>query len=118
MDNSRRLMYEKIRELEEMGLNISQIARRLQVSRNTIYNYINSLPEKFEKENMERRKKLDEYHNEILSFLENYSDVSAQQVLHWLKEQLGEVDVSPSTVSNYVRWLRTKHNIPKYLERE
>ncbi len=55
-------MYLEIQQLKKLGLNKSQIARRLGISRNTVYKYINMTPEEFEDmlEHMEvRQKKLD-----------------------------------------------------------
>ncbi|EGL84084.1 transposase (22) [Caldalkalibacillus thermarum TA2.A1] len=41
-------MYLEIQQLKKLGLNKSQIARRLGISRNTVYKYINMTPEAFE----------------------------------------------------------------------
>lgn len=44
-------MYHKIQSLKEMGLNVSQIARKLDICRNTVYVYLNATPEDFERLN-------------------------------------------------------------------
>ena len=62
-------MYYKIQSLKEMGLKVSQIARRLGVCRNTVYAYLDATPEDVEKINGDRQtrhKKLDTYQMEIL----------------------------------------------------
>lgn len=40
-------MYSKIQELKENNLNVSQIARNLDISRNTVYKYMDMTPEEF-----------------------------------------------------------------------
>lgn len=42
-------MYFDIQELKKIKLNISQIARHVGVSRNTVYKYINMIPEEFQR---------------------------------------------------------------------
>ncbi|MCF8010052.1 MAG: helix-turn-helix domain-containing protein [Clostridiales bacterium] len=62
-------MYLKIQELKRLNLKISQIARHVGVSRNTVYKYIDMTPEEFQ-QSLERRgtrkKKLDDYQDKIL----------------------------------------------------
>lgn len=111
--NYRMVLYENIIELKELGLNVSQIARHLKVSRNTIYKYVNAIPEIILAEKRERKKKLDQYQDEILLLLQTYSDLSAAQILSMLRKQFGDIDVSLSTAGNYVRMLREKYDIPK-----
>ncbi|MBO8159706.1 hypothetical protein [Thermosyntropha sp.] len=63
-------MYLKIKRLTELGLNLSQIDRHLDISRNTVYKYRNSEPDKLEKiitQWGKREKKLDYFCKEILS---------------------------------------------------
>ena len=101
---------------KKMGLNISQISRKLGISRPTVYEYINMTPEEFDKrlEKMSKRsKKPEQYHDEILSWLLEYPDLSGAQIYDWLEERLGELDFSESTLRNYVREIRKKHNIPR-----
>ncbi len=112
-ESRKEMLYENIRQMQELGLNISQMARKLNVSRNTIYKYLNTLPDKLHAEKRKRKRKLDRYHDEILNFLQNHSDISSGQVFRWLQHQFGEIDVSVSTVANYVRMLRETYNIPK-----
>lgn len=102
-------MYFDIQELKKIKLNISQIARHVGISRNTVYKYINMTPEEFQRY-LERRetkkKKLDPYRDEILGRLKKYPDISAAQIYDWLKEKYPEIDVSERTVGNLVNQLR------------
>jgi predicted DNA-binding transcriptional regulator AlpA len=41
------LMYSKIQELKELNLNVSQIARHVGISRNTVYKFINMTSTEF-----------------------------------------------------------------------
>ena len=94
-------MYSKIHELKRLNLKISQIARHVGVSRNTIYKYIDMTPEEFQQclERREtRKKKLDNYKGKILGWLKEYPDLSAAQVYDWLQEQYTEIDVCERTV--------------------
>jgi len=109
-------MYSKIHELKKINLNISQIARHVGVSRNTVYKYIDMTPEEFQQE-LERReirkKKLDNYKDEILGWLKKYPDLSTAQVYDWLKEEHTEINVCERTVGNLINQLRKEHAIPK-----
>jgi transposase len=109
-------MYIEIYQLKQLGLNISQIARRLKISRNTVYKYLNMSPEEmhvFVESMKTRRKKLDSCETQILQWLKNYPDLSAAQIHDWLKERSLNIDVCESTVRNFVRHLRERHGIPK-----
>ena len=109
-------MYSKIHELKRLNLKISQIARHVGVSRNTVYKYIDMTPEEFQ-QYLERRgtrkKKLDNYKDEILGWLKEYSDLSTAQVYDWLQEHYTEIDVCERTVGNLVNQLRKEYAIPK-----
>lgn len=76
---------------------ISAIAKKLEISRNTVYKYIKKTPDEMAEwtaSTMTRRKKLDEY---------------KELILHWLREY----KVGESTVRNYVRCIREEYGIPK-----
>ena len=83
-------MYSEIMRLKELGLNISQIARHLDISRNTVYQYRDLNPDEYNQllEDMQtRQKKLDHKREKILSWLKEYPDLSGAQVFDWLKER-------------------------------
>jgi transposase len=109
-------MYIEIQQLKKLGLTISQIARKLGISRPTVYEYINITPDEFNKrleEMQQRSKRPDQYHDKILSWLLEYPDLSAAQIYDWLEEEYKELNFSESTLRNYVRILRKKYNINK-----
>ena len=108
-------MYFETQRLKKLGLKISQIARALSLSRNTVYRYLELNPDDLDQEG-ERHKKLDSYTDEIVSWLKKYPDLSAAQVEDWLEEKNGKkIDACESTVRNFVRGIRKKHNIPKVM---
>ncbi len=114
--NERWKMYYEVQSLKEIGLNISQIARKLGVCRNTVYAYLNATPENVEKVNRDsrtRRKKLDAYRHEVVNWLKTYPDLSAAQVLDWIMDKHPLANVCEGTVRNYVRYLRKEYDIPK-----
>lgn len=111
-------LYMDIRQLHEQGFKIAQIARKLGISRTTVYEYLGRDPDEMAvwvASTRERAKKLDPYHNEILSWLKKHPDMSAAQVLDWLEEKYGKVGTAESTVRNYVSALRIRYHLPKVL---
>lgn len=109
-------MYREIHQLKQIGLNKSQIARRLNINRNTVAKYMAMTAEEFNAylEKLESRaKKLDNAHDEILCWIREYPELSNAQVLDWLKERLKIGDICEGTVRNYVMEIRERYNIPK-----
>src|SRR5690625_2771642 len=101
----------EIKQLRKQGFRKAQIARKLGVSRTTVHDYLKREPEEMATwvaSTRERSKKLDPYHNEILSWLKQHPDMSAAQVLDWLEETYKSTGVAESTVRNYVRTLRDR----------
>jgi transposase len=60
-----------------------------------------------------RTKKLDPYHDHILSWLKEHSDLSSAQVEDWLKERFPKLKIAGSTVRSYVSNIRDIYHIPK-----
>jgi len=113
-------MYLDIQNLKDMHFNVSQISRRLDLSRTTVYKYLNMSPEEMElvlESQKKRTKKLDKYRDLIRSWLTQYPDMTSAQVLDWLQERKIDGGVSEGTVRNYVNQLREEFGIPqiKYL---
>lgn len=109
-------MYTDIQSLKEMGLNKSQIARKLGISRPTLNKYYDMDADEYNKtlEGMQKRnKKPDKYHDEILGWLIEYPDLSGAQIYDRLEEKYTKLDFSEGTLRNYVRTTREKHNIQK-----
>lgn len=110
-------MYIKLQELLKLGLNKSQIARHLGISRPTLYQYLDLTPDKFEQRlngMHTRKKKADSYKDEILNWLKEFPDSSAAQVYDRLQEKYkSKIDFAESTLRKFVHDLRKEHNIPK-----
>ncbi|MDD4238610.1 MAG: helix-turn-helix domain-containing protein [Desulfotomaculaceae bacterium] len=109
-------MYLDIQSLKDMHFNVSQISRRLDLSRTTVYRYLNKSPNEYEQvlENRSTRsKKLDKQWDKIRSWLIQYPDVTSAQVLDWLQERKIDGGVSEGTVRNYVNHLRKECGIPQ-----
>lgn len=109
-------MYTKIHEFKKVGLNKSQIARRLDLSRNTVYKLLNMTPyeyEEYKKSLKQRSKKLSDFHQIILTLLRQYPEMSSAQIMDRLIEKYGDINCCEGTVRNYVNNLRAKYNIPK-----
>jgi len=109
-------MYIEIYQLKQLGLNVSQIARKLSISRNTVYKYLDLSPDQmqaFVEAVKTRRKKLDSVQSQVLEWLSEYPNLSAAQIHDWLKERRLDTGVCESTVRNFVRNLRERHGIPK-----
>lgn len=84
-------MYIEIQQLKDMGLNISQIARHLGISRPTVYEYINMSPDEFDKrlnKMQERCKKPDCYLDEILYWLRNFLTSRRHRFMTGLKRNI------------------------------
>ena len=84
-------MYREIHQLKEIGLNVSQIARRMDICRGTVSKYLAMSTDEFENylERLQnRQRKLDVAHHDILSWLEEYPELSNSQVLDWIQERL------------------------------
>lgn len=108
----------EIKQLMKQGFRKAQIARKLGISRTTVHDYLKREPEEMATwmaSTRQRSKKLDPYHNEVLSWLKEHPDMSAAQVFDWLEEKYKSAGVAESTVRNYVRALRQHYHLPKVL---
>ena len=88
-------MYTKIHEFKKVGLNKSQIARRLDLSRNTVYKLLNMTPyeyEEYKKSLKQRSKKLSDFHQIILTLLRQYPEMSSAQIMDRLIEKYGDIN--------------------------
>lgn len=111
-------MYSEIKRLKELGLKVSQIARHLDISRNTVYQYQDLDPDEYDqaiKDMQTRQKKLDHKKDVILSWLKEFPDLSGAQVFDWLMERHKGIDICESTVRNYVSHLRKEYGIQKVI---
>lgn len=106
----------EIYQLKQQGFKIRRIARKLGISRTTVYKYLDKSPEDMAEwmaSVKTRTKKLDPYEMLIHTWLSEHPDLSGAQVYDWLKERYENLDVGESTVRSYVKELREKYNIPK-----
>ncbi|MGG5252144.1 IS21 family transposase [Neobacillus sp. SM06] len=109
-------MYMKIKQLKEQGFKIRRIARKLGVSRTTVYKYLEKSPKELAEwaaSTKSRTKKLDPYEMLIHTWLSENPDMSSAQVHDWLMEKYDNFTVGESTVRSYVKELREKYAIPK-----
>ncbi|KON83537.1 transposase, partial [Sporosarcina globispora] len=106
----------QVKQLKKLGFSIAAIAKKLDVSRNTVYKYLDM---SFEEATdwisslRTRKRKLDPYQNQLLTWLKEHPDLSSAQIEDWLKERYPNLEVGGSTIRSYVRELRDIHHIPK-----
>jgi transposase len=105
-----------IYQLKQQGFKIRRIAKKLGISRTTVYKYLEMSPEEMSEwlaSTQNRTKILDPYEMVIQTWLSEHPDLSGAQVHDWLREGYKQLKVSEPTVRNYVRELREKYDIPK-----
>ena len=109
------VLYIEIHQLRERRFRITQIAKRLKISRNTVYKYLEMSFEEAVNEfgNTERKKKLDPYQDWIINWLREYPSLSGAQVYDWLQEHFPDIEVGESTVRRYVNEMREIYHIEK-----
>lgn len=110
----------EIYQLKQQGFKIRRIARKLGISRTTVYKYLEKSPEEMSgwmASTKTRVKKLDPYEMLIQTWLSENPDMSAAQVHDWLMERYKDLEVGESTVRIYVKELREKYSIPKTEEK-
>src|SRR5690625_473163 len=99
-------MYMEIHQLLNQGFNKTQVAKKLNISRTTVYRYLEKNPESMAKwvnSTKVRRKILDPYKEIILNWLRTHPDMSAAQVFDWLLDKYEHLKVAESTVRSYVK---------------
>lgn len=109
-------MFAEIKKYKSMGLNKSQVERKLQINYKTVNKYWNMNPEEFAELRelaKNRTKKVDKYKDEILTWIEEYRDLSAAQIYDWLLEKYKKLDFKDRTLRKYVNNLRMEHKLPK-----
>lgn len=108
-------VYMSIHQLKQKGFKVTQIARKLGISRTTVYEYLTKLPEEMSiwiAAIQTRTKKCDRHKDLILSWLKEHPDLSSAQVYDWLQERF-ELQIGESTVRDYVKTMREEYQIPK-----
>lgn len=111
-------MYLEVNQLRGRGFKIAAISKKLGISRNTVYKYLDmSFDEATDWVSTlkTRSKKLDPYRDIILIWLKEHPDLSSAQIEDWLKEKIPAIKVGSSTLRSYVRELRDTYHIPKVI---
>ena len=109
-------VYVEIDQLLKQGFTKRNIAKKLKISRTTLYRYLEKSPKEmvdWMESTKSRAKKLDKYEELILRWLREHPDMSAAQVYDWLNERFEDLEVGESTVRSYVRELHSHYEIPK-----
>jgi len=81
-------LFGEIKKMKERGFNKSQASRNLSIDFETVSNYWNMTPDEYAKlleKRKSRVKKLDQYEEEIISWLRDYPDMSTSQIFDWLE---------------------------------
>ncbi len=113
------IMFINAHQLKKQGFKVATIAKKLEISRNTVYKYLEMTLEEFMEWSSSlasRTKKLDPYHDRILSWLKEHPDLSSAQVEDWLKERFPGLNVAGSTVRSYVSNIRDIYHLPKTVQ--
>ena len=109
-------MYRKIYEMKQQGFKVRRIARTLGLPRPTIYKYLEKSPREVTEwmvSSRTRQRKLDQFEMLIHTWLSERPDLSNSQIHQQLTELFPKLNVSTSTVGNYVKEIRGKYGISK-----
>jgi len=111
------MVYCKIQSMKNGGFAQRQVAKRLEIHRNTVKKYWNMSPDEYDELILEPAKKSSlEQHKELLiSWLKEYPDVTSAQAHDWLKEKY-ELTLTEGSVRNFVNKLRKEYNLEKQKE--
>ncbi|MGD7007033.1 IS21 family transposase [Metabacillus sp. 84] len=110
------MLYVKIQELHKRKFKVAQIAMELKISRPTVYKYLEMTFEEARAYSVQphgKKKKLDDYKDWILAWLEEYPHLSSAQFHDWLLKRYPDLAVVGSTVRSYVREIREIYQIEK-----
>ena len=111
------IMWYKVQELKNKGLNKSQISREIGIDRATVRKYEQLSEDEFQqwlKNTRKLPKKLRKYYGYVKSLLEAHHYLSASQIEDRLKEDFTDLpEVHSKTVYNFVQNIRSAHDIKK-----
>lgn len=114
------VMWNKVKELNSLGFNKSQISRSLGIYRGTVSKYLNMSESEFMSSNSYHRvypHKLDSYEEYVHENLRLHPYLSSSQIHDRLREHFPSfVSVNAKTVYNYVQYIRSKYHLPKSTE--
>lgn len=115
------MLYFEIKQLLSDNFKISQISKKLSISRTTVYFYADMSEEDFLEWVRQIRKKsgkLSAYEDRIKDRLNEHPDLSSYQIHDWLLEHYADLEVSRRTVSSFVSKLRQLYHIAKPTKQE
>ena len=104
-------MIHKVKSLYNNGAGLSQrqIAKELNISRNTVRKYLELDEDSITalQNDTSREKTLDDYREYIIHLLKTYPNLSAVKILRKLKTKESELNISDRSVRRYVEKLKT-----------
>jgi transposase len=109
-------LFGEVKQYKAMGLNKSQVQRALNINYKTVDKYWDMPPDEYAQlciDAKSRSKKIDKYKDEILEWITDFRDISAAQVLDWIKERYNEIDFKERSLRLYISNLREEYNLPK-----
>lgn len=109
-------MFSEIKQYKALGFNKSQVERALNINYKTVQKYWDMDPGEYAKvtiQSKNRHKKIDIYKDDILEWITDFRDMSAAQVLDWIKERYGDVKFKERSLRLYISNLRLEYNLPK-----
>ncbi len=109
---SKWFMYCKIQAMKGQGFSQRQISQIAGFSRKTVRKYWDMTSQQFDDQILENAKQssLVQHKELILSWLRDFSKISAAQVYDWLQEKYN-IQLCESSVRRYVRYLRKEYDI-------
>lgn len=109
-------MYGEIQNLKRKGLKKAQVARKLNLNRETVTKYWNMAAEDFVIcKSRKRIRRPDVYREIIIKWLKEYPDISAAQMYDWCKERnkLETLSFQKRSFQDYVNSIRAEYGISK-----
>lgn len=110
------MLYQEINQMAKRNFSVSHIAKQFKISRTNVYKYLEMTFEEAQQsfwEGMKKTKKLDQYLDWILAWLEEYPHLSAAQIKDWLLKKFPHLQVGDSTVRLNIQEVREKYQIAK-----
>ncbi len=111
-------MFAEIKKYKEMGLNKSQVERKLNINYKTVDKYWNMTHEEYStvyQKSKSRKKKLEKYEGIIIEWLKEFNDLSAAQVNDWIKEHYNDYSIKERTLRDFIQKMRIMNKIPKQI---
>ena len=110
------MLYFEIKQLLSEKFKISQISKKLSISRTTAHFYAKMSEREFlewVKEVRKKQGKLSPYEEPIRARLAAHPDLSSYQIHDWLLEHYPDLKVSQRAVTGFVKYLREVYHLPK-----